>query len=69
MDRHHSPVVEHHPDWAKIARLEVELYGQSFHHETPGCNCSECMGRRAAWDRQLHEQTVRGWEMHYGSEA
>ena len=67
MHSHPGPVVEHHADWAKIARLELELYGETFHHVAPGCNCRECMKRRAEWDRQLHEQTVQGWEMRYGS--
>jgi len=69
MHRHPGPVVEHHPDWPKIALLELELYGQTFHHVAPGCNCRECMASRAQWDRQLHEQTREGWEMRYGSEA
>ena len=47
MHSHPGPVVEHHADWAKIARLELELYGQTFHHVAPGCNCRECMKRRA----------------------
>lgn len=69
MHSHPGPVAEHHPDWPKIALLEQELYGETFHHVAPGCDCTECMKRRAAWDRQLHEQTVQGWEMGYGSEA
>jgi len=40
MNPHPSPVAEHHPDWTKIARLEIELYGQTFHHVAPGCNCT-----------------------------
>jgi hypothetical protein len=67
MHSHPGPIAERHPDWAKIARLECELYGQTFHHDAPGCDCSECMKRRAEWDQQLHEQTVQGWEMRHGS--
>ena len=62
MSRRSEPVTEHHPNWAKIAMLEVELYGETFHHEAPGCDCRECVHRRADWDRHLHEQTVQGWQ-------
>lgn len=65
MKHQESDPPEHHPDWPKIARLERELYdGQTFHHVAPGCDCDECMKRRAEWDRKLHEQTAEGWQLH-----
>jgi len=52
----------HRLDFAKIARLERDLYGETFHHVAPGCDCDDCVDRRAKRDQMLQDQTRRGWE-------
>lgn len=52
----------HRCDWVRIAFLERELYGETFHHiGEPACHCDECMARRDEQIRQMHEAIHSDW--------
>lgn len=53
----------HLTDWGHVARLERELFGQTYHHQAPGCDCDECMERRRQWDIHLHAENAYGFSL------
>lgn len=59
MHLHQSPPPHHVVDWGHVARLERDLFGETYHHEAPGCVCDRCIRLHNDQARNLGTQIDR----------